>query len=158
MNLYLKFRTLLPTIVRDELDNLIELLTQAWNGLGALTDITYSAAGFTASAGTWTVGSDKVTDLRYSRIGNRVNVWFNISGTTLSAGPTTCYVALPAALRARKQAFAPCQWMNNATQGAGYAWIDASGTMLNLAKSDFAAFAAAADTGFFGQLEYEVQQ
>lgn len=157
MKLALKFRALLPAVLVQELDNLVTAIVSAFNALGRFTPIEFAVSAFTSdAAGTWAVGAGNVADLRYSRINDRAKVWFDISATTITGAPFVCYIDLPPAIRAKKRAFNTCMYFNNATQGAAYAFITAGSTRLVLLKADATALAAATDTGFFGQIEYEV--
>ena len=59
--------------------------------------VPYSAANFTASAGTWTVPSGNVL-YRYCKIGKLAVINLNCSSTTTSAATNQVRVQLPAAL------------------------------------------------------------
>lgn len=115
----LKFRGQLPDVVGAELDNVTAsmraFLTAEHNDDGSHGDITASsltlqgasvgtidelaydsARFFCEGLGTWTVGSDDLTYLRASRIGQLVFVQFNIQTTVITTDtPESLFIRLP---------------------------------------------------------------
>lgn len=65
-------------------------------------DVAFADITFSASAGTWTVGSGDLNTYRWARLNDMVAIFFNFATTTTSAGMgTELYFTLPMGLNAK---------------------------------------------------------
>jgi hypothetical protein len=109
---------------------------------GAWTAVPYASSNFTASAGTWTVGSGAVLDFSYALTGGtlRVSVW--LVGTSVTGGPTDLRVAIPGGyLNLHRRATAANLYTPSGGE-AGYAFAEGGGaTVIGIRRPGAVAFA-----------------
>lgn len=128
-------------------------------GDGIWTTPTYAGGDFTASAGTWTVDSGDRATFTYTLFGKTMCVAFIISGTDVSAAPTTLSVLIPASQTASETMRTLIQVSDAGTPGTGVARVSGSGTTIDFFKNTSAtAWTATAgdNTDIFGQIMFRV--
>lgn len=97
---------------------------------GALVDVPFNAANYTASAGLWTVTAPNQQILTYSAVGNLVQVYFAIVGnSTITAAPTFLYLTIPGLPAAIRQSVGTFHYWVGGNLGVGVVEIT-SGTRI----------------------------
>jgi hypothetical protein len=99
--------------------------------IGHWTDVPFSAANFTASAGTWTIGT--VITNRYTLIGKTLVYVLAVQICTISATPGTLTMALPPGLTTPTLVTSAMAYTNGAS-GSGLVYCDGGGSVLHFAR------------------------
>jgi hypothetical protein len=94
--------------------------------------VPFDPANFTASAGTWTIGS--VITNSYTLIGKTLVYQLELVGCTIST-PDFLTMALPAGLVTSKLAVGVLHYNNAGLIGAGMSFSDPGGPVLHFAKN-----------------------
>ena len=145
--------TIQPGHVNDLQDEVTAVETDL---LKAWTSVSYSAGNFTADSGTWTVDSGDQTTLRYHKIGKRMTVAFTIASTDVSTTPTTLSITIPGGFTASARMDIPVYFSDAGTAAIGLAFVEASGTVINIRKVTGTFSATSSDnTAVFGQITFE---
>ena len=123
------------------------------------TTPTFAAGDFTASGSmTWTVAAGDVGTYAYTILNKTMTVSFNINTSTVGGTPSTdLMIAIPATKTATKGMRNPVQLLDNGTRTTGVAYVDASGTVIVIQRTDAANFTAATDnTYILGQITFQI--
>lgn len=98
--------------------------------VGEWIDVAYASGNFTASAGSWTVGSGDQTLYRYTLVGKTMQLAFSILTSTVSATPAELRIAIPGGFTAAQASMTGLIYENdngtidfgfaNSVSGAGY--------------------------------------
>jgi hypothetical protein len=126
---------------------------------GSWTTPTFSAGNFTGNGSmTWTVAAGDVSTYAYKILGKTMIVAFSLITTTVGGTPsTTLQIAIPASKVATKRMANPVLLLDNNVRATGYAEVAASGTVIQIIRTDAANFTASADqTYVFGQITFEI--
>lgn len=130
-----------------------EILFPAW------TTPSFSAGDFTANNSmTWTVAAGDVTTYAYIVNGKMMTVSFWIVTSTVGGTPSSLLkIAIPNSKTATKTMGAYCRIYNNSAYSAGIAYVDGSGTVINISKMDASNYTGESDaTEVSGQITFEI--
>lgn len=129
-------------------------------GQGNWTTPAFAAGDFTASGTmTWTLAAGDVDTYAYTVKDRVMTVSFALKQTTVGGVlGTTLKIKIPAGFVATKNMFsATANILDNAVIKPGYAYVLATGTVINVEKQDGTNWTAAADTtAVYGQISFEV--
>lgn len=127
--------------------------------MGDWTAVAFSAGNFTGSgAMTWTVTSGEQITLAYALVGHTMTVAFDIELTTVGGTPAQfLQIAIPGGFTAARSMWNPVLLVDNGTRTTGAAKVAASGTTIQIQRTDAANFSASTNTGVVGQMTFEVQ-
>ena len=126
---------------------------------GAYITPTFAAGDYTASTGSWTVDSGDVTTCAYLLEGRKLTVAWVISGTDVSATPTSLQRAIPGGFTSALTATHSCHATDaGGTQESGSLVVTASGTLLLFRLQDGTAWATTSsdNTGTSGTANISV--
>lgn len=125
---------------------------------GAWITPTFSAGDYTASAGTWTVGSGDVTVLKYRLAGRQLFLNFRVETTDVSTTPATLSRVIPGGFTNATAMLTPIYYEDNGGAGAtGNLSSSAASTTLLFSKYSGNWSAATANTRVIGMGSIEVQ-
>lgn len=129
-------------------------------GQGNWATPTFAAGDFTASgAMTWTLAAGDVSTYAWVVKDRMMTVAFALQTTTVGGTlNTTLKIKIPGGYVATKFMLnATANILDNAVAKPGYAYVLATGTVINIEKQDGTNFAAATDTtAVYGQITFEV--
>jgi hypothetical protein len=122
--------------------------------------VPYSAGNFTASSGTWTVDSGEQA-VRYAMNGTTMTLWWQITGTDVSATPTELRMTLPAGFTVAQTARNPITVSDAGAGGSIGVAVAINGDTFVRFFRDAASTAwsttASDNTAVYGQIAIEVQ-
>ena len=149
----------LPTIVRDELDQIIAAIQTQFNKLGAVVDVPTDAAAFSGSgAMTWTVEA-RDQAVSYAIVNNMMLLNVRIDNSSVGGTPTQFLrMRLPAGFIVARSASGPCLLYDNAaTAVLGQMRALVGSTLVEFIRFDGGVFTASTNnTSVVGQLQIPV--
>jgi hypothetical protein len=120
----------------DDLLDTIDAMVTDW------TAVTYNAANFTASAGTWTVDAGDQITYRWSLVNKTMHLRVTLTNTTVSA-PASLRVAIPGGHTSLAVVESVIRVKNNGTDAFGLAYCGAAAaTVAIYATPAYGTFAA----------------
>lgn len=124
--------------------------------LGDWITPSFNAGDYTGGGG-WTVASGDVTTAAYTLDGKSMTYATVLVTTTVTGGNNVLSIAIPGGFTAAKQMATTCEIIDNGTRTTGRMSVNASGTTINIQRTDAANFAASTDnTAVRGELRFEV--
>ena len=130
----------------------------AW---GQWVDIPFSAANFTATGGTWTVGAPAIVRNRYAVIGKTLHwsiyvSWFSGSNVIGGAPTKIGFGGLPYVINGAQAQAVDYQGGIGGVPVVGGLYAESNGTVMQISKSNGAAFAASDVPGMIATMTWEI--
>lgn len=146
---------LLYTILSDPAD--IAAIRTALTATMTWTTPTFAAGDFTSDVGSWTVAAGDVQTFAYTIMNKVMIVSFNILNSTVATTPNLLKILIPASKTSTKAMRTCCQILDNGTQAAAVAYVEAGSTFINIQRLNAANFANATDNTYvLGQIFFEI--
>jgi hypothetical protein len=128
--------------------------------IGTWTTVSFNAADFTASAGTWTVDSADVTSFAWSIVNKQMTVEFAVDATDVSATPAFLQILIPGGYTSARLVYNQCYVKDAASSAvAGTVQVNAADTKIYIGLTNGTAFSTTSsdNTRVRGQITFEVQ-
>lgn len=127
--------------------------------MGDWTSVTYNAANFTASAGTWTVDSADQVGYSYTLVGKTMTLRVDLRDTTVSGtAPSNLNVAIPGGFTSAGYSAVVYDLLDNGTLRLGFGRSTPSGSVIELYQQDRANWSLSTNlTNLAFTLSLEVQ-